>query len=80
MVDKRLAEGMTAVETAIRLGIERGEARSVDARAATLSLWGQWMGIAYLTITGQVGVNERTMEQVYANGIELFLEGVTARA
>lgn len=79
MVEKRLAEGMTAVENAIRLGIERGEARSVDARAATLSLWGQWMGIAYLTIAGQVGVNGRTMEQVYSNGIELFLEGVTAR-
>lgn len=76
IVEKRLAEGIRAIEEAIRLGIERGEARAVDARSATLALWGQWMGIAYLSITGQVSLYNRTMEQVYADGIDLFLGGL----
>lgn len=78
-IEHRLAEGISAIEEAIRLGIERGEARPVDARAATLSLWGQWMGNAYLAITGHTAIYERTIEQVYADGIEIFLEGLTIR-
>ncbi len=78
-IETRLADGISAIEEAIRLGIERGEARPVDARAATLSLWGQWMGNAYLAITGHTAIYERTIEQVYADGIDLFLEGLTMR-
>jgi len=78
-IENRLADGISAIEEAIRLGIERGEARPVDARAATLSLWGQWMGNAYLAITGHTAIYERTIEQVYADGIEIFLEGLTIR-
>lgn len=78
-IELRLAEGISAIEECIRLGIERGEARPVDARSATLSLWGQWMGNAYLAITGQTAVYERTIEQVYADGIDIFLDGVIVR-
>jgi AcrR family transcriptional regulator len=75
----RLAEGISAIEECIKLGIERGEARPIDARAATLSLWGQWMGNAYLAITGNTAIYERTIEQVYADGIDIFLDGLTVR-
>ncbi len=63
-IQVRLAEGISAIEECIRLGIERGEARPVDARAATLSLWGQWMGNAYLAITGHTAIYERTCSMV----------------
>jgi AcrR family transcriptional regulator len=78
-IESRLADGISAIEEAITLGIERGEARPVDARAATLSLWGQWMGNAYLAITGHTAIYERTIEQVYADGIDIFLDGLTMR-
>lgn len=78
-IQLRLAEGIYAIEECIRLGIERGEARPIDARAATLSLWGQWMGNAYLAITGHTAIFERTIEQVYADGIDIFLDGLTVR-
>lgn len=80
MIEKRLADGVYAIEEAIKLGIERSEARPLDARAATLSLWGQWMGNAYLAITGHTAIYGRSIEQVYANGIDIFLEGLTMRA
>lgn len=76
-ISLRLADGIHAIEHAIRLGIERGEARQIDARAATLSLWGQWMGNAYLAAAGRIALYDRTMEQVYADGIDLFLNGLT---
>ena len=78
-IEMRLAEGISAIEESIKLGIERGEARPVDARAATLSLWGQWMGNAYLAITGHTAIYDRTIEQVYADGIDIFLDGLTVR-
>jgi len=78
-ISTRLNEGILAIEEAIKLGIARGEARPVDARAATLSLWGQWMGNAYLAVAGQTAFYERTIEQVYADGIDIFLEGLTMR-
>jgi AcrR family transcriptional regulator len=78
-IEVRLAEGISAIEECIKLGIERGEARPIDARAATLSLWGQWMGNAYLAITGNTAIYERTIEQIYADGIDIFLEGLTVR-
>jgi AcrR family transcriptional regulator len=76
----RLSDGILAIEEAIKLGIERGEARAVDARAATLSLWGQWMGNAYLAIAGRTAIYERTIEQVYADGIDIFLDGLIVRS
>jgi AcrR family transcriptional regulator len=78
-IKARLAEGISAIEECINLGIDRGEARPIDARAATLSLWGQWMGNAYLAITGNTAIYERTIEQVYADGIDIFLDGLTVR-
>ncbi|TDR92984.1 TetR/AcrR family transcriptional regulator [Enterovirga rhinocerotis] len=74
----KLDEGIATIERAIALGIERQEARPMDARAATLSLWGQWMGCAYLAATGRIALYERTSEQVYANSIEIFLDGLLA--
>jgi AcrR family transcriptional regulator len=79
-IEARLAEGILSIEEAIRLGIERGEARPVDARAATLSLWAQWMGNAYLAVTGQTSEYGRSMEQVFADGIDIFLEGIIVRS
>lgn len=79
LVRAKLNEGILTIERAITLGIERQEARPVDARAATLSLWGQWMGCAYLAATGRIALYERTTEQVYANSIEIFLEGLLIR-
>lgn len=78
-IEGRLADGILSIEEAIRLGIERGEARPVDARAVTLALWAQWMGNAYLGVTGQTAEYGRTMEQVFADGIEIFLEGIIVR-
>ena len=72
----KLDEGIATIQRAIALGIERQEARPVDARAATLSLWGQWMGCAYLAATGRISLYERTSEQVYANSIDIFLDGL----
>ena len=37
------------------------------------------MGNAYLAITGQTAIYERTIEQVYADGIDIFLDGVIVR-
>lgn len=79
MVRGKLNQGIDAIERAISLGIERKEARPVDARAATLSLWGQWMGCAYLAATGRIGLYGRTMEQVYAISTDIFLDGLTVR-
>lgn len=78
-IEARLAEGILSIEEAIKLGIERGEARPVDPRAATLSLWAQWMGNAYLAVTGQTSDYGRSMEQVFADGIDIFLEGIIVR-
>ena len=78
-IETRLAEGILSIEEAIKLGIERGEARPVDSRAATLSLWAQWMGNAYLAVTGQTTDYGRSMEQVFADGIDIFLEGIIVR-
>ncbi|MCS3726832.1 TetR/AcrR family transcriptional regulator [Bradyrhizobium betae] len=78
-ISARLNDGILAIEEAIKLGIARGEARPVDARAATLSLWGQWMGNAYLAVAGRTTFYERTIEQVYADGIDIFLDGLTMR-
>ena len=78
-IDKRLNEGVLTIEEAISLGISRGEARPIDARAATLSLWGQWMGNAYLFAAGRIAVYERTIEQVFADSIDLFLDGLVVR-
>lgn len=78
-ISARLNDGILTIEEAIKLGIARGEARPVDARAATLSLWGQWMGNAYLAVAGRTTIYERTVEQVYADGIDLFLDGLTVR-
>jgi AcrR family transcriptional regulator len=75
-ISTRLNDGILTIEEAIKLGIERREARPVDARAATLSLWGQWMGNAYLAVAGRTAIYERTIEQVYADGIDIFLEGL----
>lgn len=75
-VRSKLDEGIKTIERAIILGIERQEARPIDARAATLSLWGQWMGCAYLASTGRISLYERTTEQVYANSIDIFLDGL----
>lgn len=75
-VRAKLDEGIATIERAIALGIERQEARPVDARAATLSLWGQWMGCAYLAATGRISLYERSPEQVYANSIDIFLDGL----
>lgn len=72
----KLHEGISTIERAIILGIERQEARPIDARAATLSLWGQWMGCAYLAATGRISLYERTTEQVYVNSIDIFLDGL----
>jgi len=79
-IEARLADGILSIEEAIKLGIERGEARPVDARAVTLSLWAQWMGSAYLAVTGQTSDYGRTMEQVFADGIDIFLEGIIVRS
>lgn len=78
-VRAKLDEGIATIERAIALGIERQEARPIDARAATLSLWGQWMGCAYLAATGRISLYERTSEQVYANSIDIFLDGLVLR-
>lgn len=78
-ISTRLNDGILAIEEAIKLGISRGEARPIDARAATLSLWGQWMGNAYLAVAGRTAFYERTIEQVYADGIDIFLDGLTMR-
>lgn len=78
-ISARLNDGILAIEEAIKLGIARGEARPIDARAATLSLWGQWMGNAYLAVAGRTAFYERTIEQVYADGIDIFLDGLTIR-
>jgi AcrR family transcriptional regulator len=75
----RLADGIFAIEEAIRLGIERGEARPIDTRAATLSLWAQWMGNVYLAVTGETSNYGRSMEQVFADGIDIFLTGIIIR-
>jgi TetR/AcrR family transcriptional regulator len=74
----KLDEGISTIERAIQLGIDRKEARAMDARAATLSLWGQWMGCAYLAATGRITLYERTSEQIYANSIDIFLDGLLA--
>lgn len=79
VINARLNEGIQAIERAIKLGIERGQARSIDARSATMALWGQWMGTAYLEITGRAAIYGRTMEQIYADGIDIFLDGVTSQ-
>ncbi|MFT4116130.1 TetR/AcrR family transcriptional regulator [Bradyrhizobium sp.] len=78
-ISARLNDGILSIEEAIKLGISRGEARPIDARAATLSLWGQWMGNAYLAVAGRTAFYERTIEQVYADGIDIFLDGLTMR-
>lgn len=75
-VRAKLDEGIATIERAIALGIERQEARPVDARAVTLSLWGQWMGCAYLAATGRIALYERTTEQVYVTSIDIFLDGL----
>lgn len=75
-ISTRLNDGILTIEEAIKLGIQRREARPIDARAATLSLWGQWMGNAYLAVAGRTAFYERTIEQVYADGIDIFLEGL----
>lgn len=79
-ISERLNDGILTIEEAIKLGIARGEARPIDARAATLSLWGQWMGNAYLAVAGRTAIYERTIEQVYADGIDIFLDGLTMRS
>ncbi|MBR1124896.1 TetR/AcrR family transcriptional regulator [Bradyrhizobium lablabi] len=79
-ISERLNDGILTIEEAIKLGIARGEARPIDARAATLSLWGQWMGNAYLAVAGRTTIYERTIEQVYADGIDIFLDGLTMRS
>lgn len=78
-ISTRLNDGILTIEEVIKLGISRGEARPVDARAATLSLWGQWMGNAYLAVAGRTTIYERTIEQIYADGIDIFLDGLTMR-
>lgn len=78
-IEGRLADGILSIEEAIKLGIERGEARPVDARAVTLALWAQWMGSANLGVTGQTAEYGRTMEQIFADGIDIFLEGIIVR-
>lgn len=79
IIGARLNDGILAIERAIKLGVERGEARPVDARAATMALWGQWMGTAYLEIAGRTAIYGRTIEKIYAEGIDIFLEGLTSR-
>jgi len=37
------------------------------------------MGNAYLAVTGQTSDYGRTMEQVFADGIDIFLEGIIVR-
>ena len=78
-ISTRLNDGILTIEEAIKLGIQRREARPIDARAATRSLWGQWMGNAYLAVAGRTAIYERTIEQVYADGIDIFLEGLIMR-
>lgn len=78
-LENRRADLIQVIEEAIKLGIERGEARPVDARAVTLALWAQWMGSANLGVTGQTAEYGRTMEQVFADGIDIFLEGIIVR-
>lgn len=77
-VDARLAEGIASIRIAIELAIARGEARHIDAQAATLSLWGQWMGIAYLSVADRFPPYGRSLEQVYMEGLDVFLEGLVA--
>ena len=79
-IDRKLETGVLGIERCISLGIERGEARQIDARSATLALWGQWMGSAYAAITGHTNRFERTIEQTFADGIDIFVDGLSPRS
>jgi TetR/AcrR family transcriptional regulator len=62
------------VAETLRRGMEEGEIREVDPRAAATFLWGSWNGVIALNLRGVL--DEKGLRTSIAVGREMLLDGL----